>query len=687
MSSVISLYPRGLLAYEKSEEASEWDGPPAHFRKVDFFDLSVWFDEERVPAVAGSDACSVLIYGMAAYVPPAGTDAEATADLKSIAEILHAALADGQERFLDSLDYLGGRYMIIVQADGLYRVFNDAHGTRTVYYDVTRQAVSSHAHLLASFSGAVRRGPEELKQDRSWAALPLSFAWDDTPYSNIQALLPNHVLELESRRTYRYFPRAGNRYAELSLEERISEIDRLWNAQVAAFSQVTDRFIVSLSGGLDSRAVLAVTRNFKDKVHAFTYFTNSGTNHWAEAMMMDRDISRQVLDIAGIKHVPIVHGEGAKMTGVDNAVADKNSLVKHGRWLVARYVEHFGNKAGLHLRGNTQETIRSYFGSTKHRDPIDLVKSLMTSRLKTLKIGPSAMSDYEAKLDDTLQEFGYTDKLFDYVASDFFYWEVRMGRWLAEIYNETDAAFDSISPMNMRAIVELGLAGSEDERRSGIMFTELIDRNWPELNFPGINNRNNLYRQNTVLRKSLTEAKSQAAAAPPWIGRAGGNQDHPLSVGPLSMESNNHTVDCPRGEVKIPAEELGVGAFARREMTWSDESSSVLTFSLRSNYVNSRGTDYMRFEVEVNGQTLVAHKIGFDSDTSYWVVYGLRPGDRVSLGVRSLRTVTTESWSRASRCFITLLDSAAEYWERRGSLDLGYATTSAAALPGESLRG
>ena len=35
------------------------------------------------------------------------------------------------------------------------------------------------------------------------------------------------------------------------------------------------------------------------------------------------------------------------------------------------------------------------------------------------------------------------------------------------------------------------------------------------------------------------------------------------------------------------------------------------------------------------GETLVAHKIGFDSDTSYWAVYGLRPGDRVSLGVRS----------------------------------------------------
>ena len=687
MSSVSNLYPRGFVAHHQSLDTSGWEGPPERFQHLSFGELSIWFDGERTPVIARSESAAVLVVGTAAFVPLVSQDGEPSADLQVIAEILLAELTESQEQFLDALDYLGGRYAMIVEVDGLYRVFHDAHGTRTIYYDLGRRAFSSHAHLLASLVGAVTRLSDELKEVRSWAALPLSFAWDETLYPTIRALLPNHVLELESRRTCRYFPRERNRFTGLTFEERASEINRLWLGQMSAFAQTTDRFFVSLSGGLDSRVVLAALRDYKDKVDAFTYFTNNGTGNWAQAMQLDRDLSREVLALAQVNHVPIVHGQGTKFTEEDKAIADKNSLVEHGRWLVARYVENFGDSTGLHFRGNTQETIRSYYGSTKQRDPIDLVKGLMSSRLKSVNLDDSDIKDYEAKLDSTLKQFGYPSALHDFVASDMFYWEVRMGRWLAEIYNETDPAFDSISPMNMRAIVELGLAGPEDERRSGIMFTELIDRNWPELNFPGINNRNNLYKQSTVLRKSLTEAKSQAAAAPPWIGGAGDNQDHPLSAGPLSMEANNHTVDCPRGEIKIPAEELGVGAFGRREMTWSDESSSVLTFSLCSNYVNSRGTDYMRFEVEVNGDTLVAHKIGFDSDITYWAVYGLRPGDRVSLGVRSLRTVTTESWSRASRCFTTVLDSATEYWERRGSLDLGYATTSAAAIPGESLRG
>lgn len=681
------LFPRGFIAYHQSVNTFGWEGPPQRFQQLSFGELFIWFDSERTPAVTRSESAAVLVLGTAAFVPPAAEDADSTADLQIVAETLHAALAKSQEHFLDALDYLGGRFAILVEVDGLYRVFHDAHGTRTIYYDVDRPAFSSHAHLLASLVSAEPRRSDELKAAQSWAALPLSFAWDETPYPTIRALLPNHVLELESRRTYRYFPREHNRFTGLSFEERASEMNRLWLGQMSAFAQNTDRFFVSLSGGLDSRVVLAALREYKDKVDAFTYFTNNGTGNWAQAMQLDRDLSREVLALAHVNHVPIVHGQGTKFTEEDKAIADKNSLVEHGRWLVARYVENFGNSTGLHFRGNTQETIRSYYGSTKQRDPIDLVKGLISSRLKSVNLDDSGIKDYEAKLDSTLKQFGYPSALHDFVASDMFYWEIRMGRWLAEIYNETDPAFDSISPMNMRAIVELGLAGSEDERRSGIMFTELIDRNWPELNFPGINNRNNLYKQSTVLRKSLTDAKSQAAAAPPWMGRAGDSHDHPLSAGPLSMEANNHTVDCPRGEIKIPAEKLGVGAFARREMTWSDENSGVLSFSLRSNYVNSRGTDYMRFEVEVNGETLVAHKIGFDSDTTYWAVYGLRPGDRVSLGVRSLRTVTTESWSRASRCFITVLDSATEYWELRGSLDLGYATTSAAAIPGEALRG
>lgn len=172
MPSVSSLYPRGFIAYHQSLEAFGWDGPPERFEHLSFGELSIWFDSERTPVIARSEAASVLVVGTAAFVPPGSSPSEATADLQVIAETLQAELASGQEHFLDALDYLGGRYAIIVEADRLYRIFHDAHGTRTIYYDANRQAFSTHAHLLASLIGAEPRDSDELKAARSWAALP-----------------------------------------------------------------------------------------------------------------------------------------------------------------------------------------------------------------------------------------------------------------------------------------------------------------------------------------------------------------------------------------------------------------------------------------------------------------------------------------------------------------------------------
>ena len=132
MSSVSDLYPRGFIAYHQSVDTSGWEGPPERFQHLSFGELSMWFDSERTPAVARSESASALVVGTAAFVPPGSAHAEATADLQAIADALHAALVESQEDFLDALDYLGGRFAIIVEVDGLYRVFHDAHGTRTI---------------------------------------------------------------------------------------------------------------------------------------------------------------------------------------------------------------------------------------------------------------------------------------------------------------------------------------------------------------------------------------------------------------------------------------------------------------------------------------------------------------------------------------------------------------------------
>src|SRR5699024_2890083 len=101
----------------------------------------------------------------------------------------------------------------------------------------------------------------------------------------------------------------------------------------------------------------------------------------------------------------------------------------------------------------------------------------------------------------------YGEDLFDFHILDLFYWEDRMGRWHSEILNETDAAFDTLLPFNVRAIIEVALSFSIPEQKSDYLFKELINRNHPILNFYGRNEKLNLYEKQ---KKIELRTKSQS---------------------------------------------------------------------------------------------------------------------------------------------------------------------------------
>ncbi len=658
---------------------------PSYYERVEFGKLCIWFDGECQPGISREDDVAIFIYGAAIAVAPPSVDREPTADVQQVAELLRSALAVGERAFLEELDYIAGRHVIIAEVDGSRAVFHDAHGTRSVFHHADGAAVASHADLLARFTSEIAANEAELKKSESWAALPLSFAWDETRYPNIRALLPNHCLDMDTNRVSRYFPREENRYSRWNAEEKVAEIHRLWSNQMSALAEKHERFIVSLSGGLDSRVVLSALRDFRSKVDAFTYFAYSGKSKWVETLQLDRDIANEVLELTRVNHVQLVHGTGGAFSKDELDILDRNSLGQHGRWLVKHYLHEFGDVSGIHLRGNTHETIRVYFGGLKGRDPLGLVRNLMSHQFKRAELSEELKLSFATKLEATLDHFGYKDSLFDFDAADVFYWENRMGRWIAEVFNETDVAFDTISPANMRAIVEIGLSYSLEDRRSGIVFTELINRNWSELNFPGVNTRENLYENNLKQARKNRELTARAALAPAWIGTAVEDTESALGTAPLTLESSGTELAAKHGEFQIPAADIVLGAFASRSIVWPEgvgeegRPRGVFAFQLKNQFANPRGTNYLRFEVLVNGDVLAAHRFGLDSSDTYWAVYGLKPGDKITLGVRALRNAQGESWSRASRTIVTALVPPHSYWARKDQLGLGFATTSVAA--------
>lgn len=89
-----------------------------------------------------------------------------------------------------------------------------------------------------------------------------------------------------------------NRYRHSSEHELIEEGIKLWKRAIESNFEINQKHVVPLSGGLDSRAILATLLEFTDasNIHTFTYGTPK---------TYDYDIGNKIAEIFGTKHVKI----------------------------------------------------------------------------------------------------------------------------------------------------------------------------------------------------------------------------------------------------------------------------------------------------------------------------------------------------------------------------------------------
>src|SRR5699024_9735723 len=97
--------------------------------------------------------------------------------------------------------------------------------------------------------------------------------------------------------------------------------------------------------------------------------------------------------------------------------------------------------------------------------------------------------------EDFISKTKYDNNTYDYHLLDLMYWEIHMGRWHAEIINTHDFIIETVSPFNHRALIDITLSFDYEKRKNRYFQYELINRNYPVLNFFGLNELKNLYEQ------------------------------------------------------------------------------------------------------------------------------------------------------------------------------------------------
>lgn len=459
------------------------------------------------------------------------------------------------EQIDEALYDIGGRYAIIIRTDDKLVAYNDACGNRSVFYSAQTQEIASHFSLIRS--GLPDRALErpignDHREDLSW---------ENTRSKWIQTLVPNHRLSLPEGVQTRYFPVDANRSSPLSSDERLELISSLWEEQLEIMVKSNQPKAISITAGLDSRTLLAMAHRSTDKFIGFTYTSTEAVDgakpstYWSRSGQIDYqgvEILRPFLP-SNFQYLSIP-ADRASDPATEWVEEYKNTLNRnaersHNRRLLPRYLELFDNPRTIHYRGNLLEIGRLHFRTlegTRESAFNDLISDLAGA-------ADIDVQDALERAHEGAERLGYFSMPREYDLTDIFYWEQRHGRWFAQVLNETDVAFDTVTPFNVRRIIDLFLAYSMEDRANAFAQKELIYRSSPLLTFAGVNGEPDLYR------KFVSKGRPQRTTSDQSLASRSDNDSH-----------SNQAPRVTSADVQIPIARQGDVLPVPTTTSWDD---------------------------------------------------------------------------------------------------------------------
>lgn len=618
-------YPRGFIIHPRTSNIT----PPDGWSTVKLENCGWEFSHDplEVPEiirVEGTDQW-ILVQGLCLH---AGLkDIEA-----SPAQHLANMLAHGLDQFLDALDFLGGRHVILLGDSQGFRVFNDATGMRSVYVSPESSLLASHVNLIQQIS------PHEARNEAQGLRGAIA-GWDRTPYLGISPLLPNHYLSVPDWSTKRYYPRRPNQYLETPLEEKIALVRRMWNREMANLVATGAQLVMSITGGADSRTSLALSMEHIDDIDMFTYTVpSSGSSKWAQSMSLDNRLVEEIKTLVPFKHQYFnFKKEKNSFSDNINKLLEINSIQNHGRALVPHYAKAFPADNVVHLRGNAYEIGRAYWGTTDKNDSLSHLRLMYLYKTR-------ADAEYEDSAQRTadfhrgVQTWEYDTDLHGFHMRDLFYWENRSGRWLAEILNETDIAFQTCVPLNVRSLIEITLSFPVKQREDGYFFAELINAAYPVLNFPGKNDPRNLYESSRDRELDLD------------LDRADKDSKYLLPEITVSRpDGTSETVETDVQELYIPAEEFTKGTEIRKKVN-SAQRRGTLTFCVVTDYFRPEARNHWQYRLVVDDQTQLTWDGALQGRDVHVAIDNVGPETDIQLVAVALQNQAGKSsWENATK--------------------------------------
>lgn len=370
--------------------------------------------------------CLLLGYAIDAEKPERDID-------EMLAAMLGSLKADATN-IADITLYWGGRWSVFLLRGNSLIAFNDACGLKQLFY--SSNIFGSQSRYVAQ---AVRAKVEPQADNyiREAMRIDKEYSWplSKTLFTNVYRLLPNHVYcEGRVKRIS-----TTDRFISLNYTERIQAVSRLLrNAMIAANKY--KRMAVTLTAGWDSRLVLVACEDVRKSIDVVTLkYTHISDSH------IDVQIPKELCTNYGYNHVLLT------CKPVDTEFAEEykqHSENAHDYWIqMTQSVKDYGYQDWLWTKGSCNEISRNSSGV--------LYDWQITSNVLSKLYGIVANAYSKTILDNWLVEAKTYAKTSGYSLLDLFFWEQRLGSWLAECLNEADVVGETFTPFNIRAYFEI----------------------------------------------------------------------------------------------------------------------------------------------------------------------------------------------------------------------------------------
>lgn len=376
----------------------------------------------------------------------------------------------GWKAFYEHLKHTAGTYILFIEHEGLSIVL-DATGTVPAAHGQFQGSciVASHPRLIAQVTGSPI---SELA--REWSHHPKVGAGGRympgllTEFDDIEIITPNQRFDVEKRSMSRFYP--DRELSELDPKDIAHQVAPLLKGQLEKLSE-SYKLAFSLSGGLDTRVTLAMSRTVAHKSSYFTYYTSG-----SEILSNDIAVARQAADHLGLDHVGFSLSYDRSSPLMRTAAYHDGILRATPIWSI--HYDIFSNisKGAIHVRSNILEIARGFYSKNiqNRKNKFDAGKLSGLFRAVTRE-------EFTKYFDDFVKKTSfYPKKFYNVHYTDLFYWEHRLGANYGAIYREDRPFFETYIIYNCRTILELMLSTSMNNRINGVVMRHLIEDAWPE---------------------------------------------------------------------------------------------------------------------------------------------------------------------------------------------------------------